>query len=307
MPSRPRRSISRPIVLASGSALLTVALGVGWALVLGENFELTRDEVPYSWLLIAGTVSFAVIVSTLTLLCVFLVREILESRRQERFIDSVTHELKSPLASIKLCLETMGRQGLPTARRESLREMMLEDVDRLNAFIDDVLEASRLSLGRRPWQIADVALSELAVHCAARVTRRHKLPSDAIELHVADGLTVRTDATALEVVVRNLLDNAVKYSESPVRVHLRADAEPDGRVRLEVRDQGIGMAPKYLRRVFDRFFRVPHENVRERKGTGLGLFVVAALVRDLGGSIEARSEGPGLGSEFRVLLPAAAA
>ena len=307
MPSRPSRSISRPIVLASGAALLTVALGIGWFFVLGENLQLTRDEVPYSWLLIAGTISFAVIVSTLTLLCVFLVREILESRRQERFIDSVTHELKSPLASIKLCLETMGREGVPATRRESLRGMMLDDVDRLNAFIDDVLEASRLSLGRRPWQVGDVVISELADLCAQRVVRRHKLPIEAIELHVADGLTVRTDATALEVVIRNLLDNAVKYSESPVRVHLRADANPDGRVRLEVRDEGIGMAPKYQRRVFDRFFRVPHESVRQRKGTGLGLFVVAALVRDLGGSIEAKSEGLGLGSEFRVLLPAAAA
>ena len=217
----------------------------------------------------------------------------------------MTHELKSPLASIKLCLETMGREGLPISRRDSLREMMLEDVDRLNAFIDDVLEASRLSLGRRPWQVADVAISDLVDRCAERVVRRHKLPAGSIEVHVADGLTVRTDATALEVVVRNLLDNAVKYSEAPVRVHLRADADSDGSVRLAVRDDGIGMAPKYLRRVFDRFFRVPHESVRERKGTGLGLFVVAALVRDLGGSIEAKSDGPGHGSEFRLLLPAA--
>ena len=118
MQPRASRSISRPIVLAAGAGLLTVALGVGWAFVLSENFKLTRDEVPYSWLLIAGTISFAVIVTTLTLLCLFLVREILESRRQERFIDSVTHELKSPLASIKLCLETMGREGLPDGRRE---------------------------------------------------------------------------------------------------------------------------------------------------------------------------------------------
>jgi signal transduction histidine kinase len=291
-------------VLAAGAGLLTIALGVGWTLVLGENLLLTRDEVPYSWLLVAGTASFLVIITTLTLLCVFLVREILESRRQERFIDSVTHELKSPLASIKLCLETLGRTGLEGDRRESLRGMMLDDVDRLNTFIDDVLEASRLSLGRRPWQIADVSIAELVDRCAERVKRRHRLPADSIELHVADGLTVRTDPTALEVVIRNLLDNAVKYSEAPVRVHLRADSDSVGRIRLAVRDEGIGMSAKYLRRVFDRFFRVPSETVRERKGTGLGLFVVAVLVRDLGGSIEARSDGPGLGCEFRVLLPA---
>ncbi len=305
VPSRPRRSISRPIVIAASAGLLTVALGVGWALVLGDNVHVTRDDVPYAGLLFAGIASFLVIVTSLTLLCVFLVREILESRRQERFIDSVTHELKSPLASIKLCLETFGREGLPETRRSALRDMMLDDVDRLNAFIDDILEASRLSLGRRPWQISDVQISDLVGRCAQRVVRRHKLSPEAIELEVAAELTMRTDATALEVVIRNLLDNAVKYSEAPVRVRLEATIDGEGRVHLAVRDEGIGMAPKHLGRVFDRFFRVPAESVEERKGTGLGLFVVAALVRELGGRIEARSEGLGKGSEFQVSLPAA--
>ena len=106
---RTRRSISRPIVLAASAAALTIALGIGWAVVLDENLTLTRKTVPYSWLLVAGMASFLMIVSVVTLLCTFLVREILESRRQERFIDSVTHELKSPLASLKLCLETVMR------------------------------------------------------------------------------------------------------------------------------------------------------------------------------------------------------
>jgi signal transduction histidine kinase len=301
---RSTRSISRPIVIAGGAAALTVALGIGWTFVLGENLSLTRDAVPYSWLLGAGMASFVVIVSALAILCVFLVREILESRRQERFIDSVTHELKSPLASIKLCLETLGREGLPAERKDGLREMMLEDVERLSSFIDDVLEASRLSLGRRPWQIADVAVLDLAARCADRVIRRHKLGPEAIALDVPAGLSVRTDPTALEAVLGNLLDNAVKYSDDPVVVRLSAAEDPGGGVLLAVSDQGIGLPAKYVGRVFERFFRVPTEAVRTRKGTGLGLFVVASLVRELGGRIEARSDGPGAGAEFRVTLPA---
>ena len=300
---RAPRSIAPPIVLASFTVALSIALLVGWTLLVVRNLSVTREVTPNTWLLFAGFFAFVVIMTVLALLCVFLVREILEARRQDRFVDSVTHELRSPLASLKLCLETQAREGLSEDRRDALRQMMLADVDRLSAFIDDVLEASRIAHGRRTHEVADVPLGDLAARCALSVTRRHGVPKGSIQLDVPPELHVRTDRTALEVVLRNLMDNAVKYSGEPVHVHVVAEAVGAGAVRVEVRDNGIGIPSKYLDRVFDRFFRVPSEAVRVRRGTGLGLFVVSALVRDLGARIEAHSEGADRGAMFEVHFP----
>ena len=125
MPRSLNRSISFPIVLSSIAVFLTVALLIGWILVLSENRSLTQAIWSNNWLLAGGIVSLALILCVLVMFSVSLVHEILESRRQQMFIDSVTHELKSPLASIKLCLETLDRPGLNSAQRDDLRRMML--------------------------------------------------------------------------------------------------------------------------------------------------------------------------------------
>jgi signal transduction histidine kinase len=241
--------------------------------------------------------------TVLVMFAVFLGREILEVRRQDSFIDSVTHELKSPLASIKLGLQTMARPQLDPSKREVLRAMMLGDVDRLSSFIDDVLQASRLAHDRITMQREPVRLRSVVESCAESVGSRHRLDEGAIVNDVDPALMVYSDPAALEVVVRNLIDNAVKYSDE-VLVRVSAERRDDGALRLEVRDRGIGIARKELKRVFHRFYRVSSESVRTRRGTGLGLFVVSTLVRNLGGRVEARSEGPGRGTTMRVSLPA---
>ena len=218
----------------------------------------------------------------------------------------MTHELKSPLASLQLCLETLGREGLEGADREHLRGMMLEDVDRLRAFIDDVLEANRLSYARPGMlNLSDVSLSELAEDCAEAVRVRQRLQPEEVLLNVDPDLVVSTDRAALEIIVKNLIDNAAKYSGRPARVEVTARREADRKVLLEVRDSGIGIDRKNLKRVFHRFYRVEDQEVRMRRGTGLGLFVVWALVKQLGGEVEALSDGRGLGTTMRVELPVA--
>ncbi len=301
-----RSSISVPITLGAVTVLLSVALLVGWSFLLGQKMQRSADIAGDVWLLVLGAASFVLIIVVLVLFVISLARGIIEVRKQDTFIDSVTHELKSPLASLQLCLETLEREGLDGADREHLREMMLDDVDRLRAFIDDVLEANRLSYARPGMlNLSDVPLAELVEDCAESVRLRHKLEPNELLIDVDPDLVVSTDRAALEIVVKNLIDNAAKYSGRPALVEVIARREADHKVLLEVRDNGIGIDRKNLKRVFHRFYRVEDQEVRRRRGTGLGLFVVGALVKQLGGRVEALSEGRGLGTTMRVELPVA--
>jgi signal transduction histidine kinase len=301
---RIRSSISTPITLGAITVLLSLALMVAWSFLLGQKIMRSADVAVDVWLLVLGALSFVLIITVLVLFVISLARGIVEVRKQDSFIDSVTHELKSPLASLQLCLETLGRDGLETDAREQLRTMMLEDVDRLRAFIDDVLEANRLSYARAGMlNLSDVSLADLAGDCAEAVRVRYKLLPQEITIDIEPGLVVSTDRAALGLVVKNLIDNAAKYSGRPAHVEVRARRDTEDKVLIEVSDRGIGIDKKNQKRVFHRFYRVEDQEVRERRGTGLGLFVVWALVKQLGGKVQASSEGRGQGTTMRVELP----
>jgi len=299
------RSISTPIILGAVSIPLSLALLVGWTILLASNLTESEDSTLDVWLLVAGTVSFVVVVTILLLMSYYLAREILEVRRQDTFIDSVTHELKSPLASLKLCLETMGRPDLPDGKRAELHDMMLGDVERLTAFIDDVLQSTRLASGGSVGiNLSDVGLYELVERVATSSSKRHARPEGVVSIEVPEDMVVVTDEAALEIVLKNLVDNAFKYSAKNASVVVHAARDERGRAILEVHDTGMGIERRHLKRVFNRFFRVQKLAVRQRRGTGLGLFVVSALVRNLGGRVEAESEGEGKGTTMRITLPA---
>lgn len=300
--SSPRRSVSLPIVLSSTAVGLSIFMLVAWILVLIRNRAVTKEVVGNTWLMVAGVVSFGAIMTVLVLFTVFLVREIREVRLQDSFIDSVTHELKSPLASMKLCLETLARPGLPPDKRDELQAMMVEDVDRLTSLIDSVLAASRVTMGKQPKGVARVEVARVVDAVVSRVAARRHIGEDCIELDVPAGLSFVSDPEIFDTVLLNLIDNAVKYSGDEPRVRVRAWSSAQ-RVHVEVSDDGIGIAEADLRRVFQRFYRAPEEAVRERHGTGLGLFIVSALVRRLGGRVEAHSEGRGKGTTMHVWLP----
>jgi signal transduction histidine kinase len=277
---------------------LSVALLVGWILVIVQDLYL-------AWLLALGSASFVVIITVLVLFSVFLVREIRMVNRQTGFVDSVTHELKSPLASLKLCLETLEREELAPQQRAQLHEMMIEDVERLSIFIEDVIEASRLPDHREGFALDRVVLSELVESCADGIVRHYKQEPKTIQMRIPRDLVLVTDKTALETVLKNVLDNAVKYSlglEHPVYVTVEATLAPR-HVNITVRDQGVGIPRQHRKRIFERFFRVPHESVRTRRGTGLGLFVVSSLVRVLGGKVQVESDGLGEGTLVHIRVP----
>lgn len=296
-------SISLPIILGVVTVGLCIAMLVGWIVVILQNSALTREVTQNTWLMIAGVVSLGVIIAVLVSFSVFLTRETLEIRRQDTFIDSVTHELKSPLASLKLCLETLARPALVEAQKEELRRMMLDDVERLTVFIDDILDASRVTHGRQSLSLSDVHLAAMIEHCADTIRKRFRLDASAIAISGAADVHVVTDRTALETILKNLLDNAVKYSGEHVDVRVEVTQLPRGMLQVDVIDHGIGIPHDHLRRVFQRFYRVPTEDVRSRRGTGLGLFVVSALARAMGGRVEVHSAGVGKGTRLRVVIP----
>jgi signal transduction histidine kinase len=303
MPRSLNRSISVPIVLSSITVLMTLALLIGWILVIRENLPLTHPFTGNRWLLAWGIVSFVLVMSVLVLFSVSLVREILESRRQQMFIDSVTHELKSPLASIKLCLDTIARPGVSVAQQTQLREMMSSDVERLTVFVDDILQASRIAHGRRSqtWTIVDVA--QLLRQAVESIRMRHGLETDAFSLTAPTSLEIFSDPTALEIIIKNILDNAVKYSGGTPQIKVDMQQTGTDLLAIVVRDQGIGIERTQLKRIFKRFHRAPDPAVNERSGSGLGLYVAHRLLSNLGGRIRAESEGPGKGTTIRVRLP----
>jgi signal transduction histidine kinase len=301
--ARSQRSISTPIVLGSVTVALSIALLVGWIVLIVRSPSFSHAVGANVTLMVGGIVSIGTIITVLVLFSIFLVREITEVRKQYSFIDSVTHELKSPLASIKLCLETLGRAEITAPQREQLRGMMLLDVERLTLFIDDILEASRLTHGRRSYSLEDVNLRTVVNATADAVRMRHRLPEGSLRVDVPEGLDIISDRTVIETVLKNLLENAAKYSPSPAQIEVSAKELDEQTVQLRVVDKGIGIPKVHLRRIFERFYRVPSEAVYSKQGTGIGLFIVSALVRAIGGSIEARSDGPGAGTTMLVFLP----
>jgi signal transduction histidine kinase len=295
-----------PLGLAGVAVSLSIALLVGWTLLWVRELLRADDITQSIWLLSAGSVSFLVIMSVLVLFTISLMHEAAEVRKQDNFIDSVTHELKSPLASLRLSAETLGRDGISVEQSKMLRQMMVDDIDRLALFIDGILDASRLQQGRHESQPpSDIILREFVERCVGAVVDRHRIDAACIRVDADAALSLTVDKTALETILKNLIDNAIKYSTDRPLVEVRAASEGGDIIRIEVQDQGIGICKADQGKVFDRFYRAPDEAVRARRGTGLGLHVVWMLVKNLGGRVTVTSEGAGRGTTVAVILPKA--
>jgi signal transduction histidine kinase len=301
-----RRSIGLPLALGITLSVIALLLGVGWQLiVVGDLGPVTAGLSRTHWLLIIlGSVFFVLIIVGLLLLCGWLVREIRFNQRQQAFLDAVTHEMKTPIAALKLYLETLDRHDPAPERRRAFLSRMGEDVERLERTVTQVLAAARSDapVEQRPGTPLD--LTELLRQAIDETARRHTLPPEAIRMERKRPLTALGDEAELGMVFRNLLENAVKYSEASVEVRVRLEETSAGQVAVEVEDRGIGIERQELRKIFDRFYRTGRD-VQRQAGLGLGLFIVRTLVRRNGGRVDAWSQGQGEGSRFRVVLRAA--
>lgn len=300
----PRRSIGLPLALGIVLAVVTAVLAVGWQVLLfGDWRPMTRGLTALHWLLIVlGSLFFVLVIAGLVWLCAWLVREMRLNQRQQAFLDAVTHEMKTPLASLRLYLETLARHDPAPERRRAFLERMKEDVGRLDHTVGQVLAATRAEVRRRaPAEPLD--LGSLLHSCVEELRGRHGLGEGVVRLLPGPTAIVRGSRAELQVVFRNLLENAVRYSDGTIDVRVSIQRLGGRGVRVEIADRGIGIERRELRRIFQRFYQASRDVQRQAQGLGLGLFVVRQLVRRQGGSVQARSEGPGRGSLFSVTLP----
>jgi len=297
-----RKSIAFFIVLGAGLVGGAVALNVGWVIVSWRQ----------AGLMLVGILVFPLIITGVVLNTIFLVREIRRNEQHEAFINAVTHELKTPVASMKLYLQTLQNRAVDDAKRQDFYRIMLEDSDRLLGTIEQVLRAGQHGARSRLASQLPVDLAAVAEECVALARTRHHLPANALTFcELATNGTrpqVLGDEDELKAVVSNLVDNAIKYSGPEVRVavELELDGGTPAKAVLRVRDQGVGISETELKRIFKRFYRIPGAMATRVKGTGLGLFIVRSVVARHGGKVFAESGGAGHGSTFTVKLPVVA-
>jgi two-component system sensor histidine kinase SenX3 len=294
--ARRRKSIAFFITLGACLVALAVALNVGWII-------LNWREVA---LLVFGIIFFVVLIFGVVLNTTFLIREIRRNEQHDAFIKAVTHELKTPIASIRLYLETLKTREVDEAQRREFYNIMLADSDRLLLTVEQVLRAGRTGLKRRRITKSVIDISEMVQECLELTRVRYGLNETALiysESPDARTAKVSGDIDELRAAFSNLLDNAVKYSDKDVRVSVSVSALDDKRVAVRVADEGIGIPSAQLKRIFKRFYRVPGRFMARVKGTGLGLFIVHSVVTKHGGRVFAESPGLGHGSTFTVHLP----
>ena len=305
----PRRSLGWPILLGVVLIGSILTLGVGWVLVsiaaaLGSTER--NESAAFYWAVLGvGVALLVVVLAGVIVYLALTIKAIALSQRQSNFIDSVTHELKSPLASLKLSLQTLGRRPLPPEQQADFHRIMLHDVERLDGLIDHLLDAAK-TLQRRPRAADATAVEPVLRQVRDAVAQRYGVPADAVTLACTPpGLRAVARDADLEIVFRNLIDNAVKYSLPAPRVEVTAQPAAKGRLTVTVSDHGPGIPVSRRHDVFRRFVRLGSELERSTPGTGLGLFLVRSLVRQMRGRVTVQGRLPPPGTVFVVDLPSA--
>jgi signal transduction histidine kinase len=288
-----KKSIAFFISLGAGLILVSLTLYLGWV------FLDWRRGI----LLFLGIILLAFILSGVVLNTIFLVREIRRNAQHDAFINAVTHELKTPVASIRLYLQTLQTHAVDEKRREEFYAIMLQDSDRLMATIEQVLRTGRLGISGAKLNRVPLDLNEVIRECLESSAKLHRVPLETLEFTPCGPVTVHGDRDEIGSALSNLVDNAVKYSGKSLRITVRTETLEDKYVNVRVRDQGPGIEKTELKRIFGRFYRVPGQLAAKVKGTGLGLFIVRSVAKRHGGRAWAESEGPGRGSTFVLQLP----
>jgi two-component system, OmpR family, sensor histidine kinase SenX3 len=303
-----RRKIIFFVVLGICLVVLAVALNVSWIILHWRQ----------GLLLFVGVLFFAAIILGLILNTGFLVREIRLNEQHDSFINAVTHELKTPITSIRLYLETLQRRDVDETQRQHFYKLMLDDTDRLRGTVDQVLKAGEVRFRRTAARNAvEVDFPVIVGECMELARTRHHLQPAALHWQDAAAqngngtgaaIKVHGDADELRTAIANILDNAIKYSGADVDVSVGIDTSDPQRVVLRVRDRGVGIPAGELKRIFKRFYRVPRSRSSSHaKGTGLGLFIVRAIARAHGGKVFAESAGEARGTTVTLELPRSAA
>jgi signal transduction histidine kinase len=295
-----RKTIAFFVALGICLVALAVALNVGWII--------------FNWragiFFFFGVLFFVAIILGLILNTIYLVREIRRNEQHDSFINAVTHELKTPIASIRLYLETLQHREVEAQQRLQFYRLMLDDTDRLLGTVEQVLKAGEVGVNRDVLHSVDVDFAAVARECVELARSRHHLEPESLQYTQPESsaaTTVQGDPDELHTAVTNILDNAIKYSGKDVKVSVELAVPDEKRVVLRISDRGLGIPPQQLKRIFKRFYRVPGRPYSRVKGTGLGLFIVRAIARAHGGKVFAESGGEGRGTTVIFELPRAVA
>jgi signal transduction histidine kinase len=292
-----------PITLAIVMIVLLVVLTVGWVLLAVFGALKDADLSAVYWALLSiGTTFILLLLVGVVLYLILSIKAINLTRRQSNFIDSVTHELKSPLASMKLYLQTLSRHQVSQQMQADFHRFMLEDLERLDHLINQMLDAGRLDADRPKEEVEDVELAPLLSDCAAAVCMRYRVPADTVRLDLQP-CVVPGRRLDLDIIFRNLIDNAVKYAGAEPRVEVGLRPGAAGQIVAHIADNGRGIPHHLRRKIFGRFVRLGLELEREKPGTGLGLYIVRTLVHRHRGRIRVRDPEQGPGTVFEVQLP----
>lgn len=308
---KPMRRFFHPVMALVGIQLVWVVVVVLWVTwFVGKHRELKELAARYrpdllsqigGWFaLVQGLLLLAIILAGVYTLFLFWRRQSRLYQQQREFITQLTHELKSPLASIQLHLETISLRQLPQDRLQAFVQTMLEDTQRLHSQIDNLLLMARIEQRRRPTERREIDLSVFIQEYLDR--EQHRLPPGTqLEVSLTPGLWVAVEPEKLGTVLRNLLENAVLYSPGTPEIEIRLSQE--GRQAcLSIRDHGRGLEPTQLTKIFRIFYRVEQQDERVR-GTGLGLYIVQSVIKDAGGTVRADSAGLGTGCTITLQLP----
>jgi two-component system, OmpR family, sensor histidine kinase SenX3 len=289
-----RRSIALFIALGAGLILVTLLLYVGWVLLNWRT----------GLLLVLGVFLLTMIIGGVILNTIFLVREIRRNEQHDAFINAVTHELKTPVASIRLYLETLQTRAVDEDKRRDFYRIMLEDSERLLATIEQILRTGRIGASSRRLNLSRVEMRSLVESCVARARTLHGISDGGLYYEPGDPVTFIADEEEVRAAVSNLIDNAIKYSGTSVSVAVEVE-RAGNRVAVRVRDRGAGIPKSELKHIFKRFYRIPGPLASRVKGTGLGLYIVRSVAKRHHGRAWAESDGPGQGSTFVLEFPVA--
>lgn len=290
-----RGRLRLPITLSVVLMILNVALMVFWIILAAQI---------YWWsALTIGTVVFVLILVGLSLYLVLTIKEVRLNQRQSDFIDSVTHELKTPIASLRLYLETLQLRTLSDEQRGEFYVTMKSELERLDHLISQLLEVKRLDALGMQSDPEDILLEPLIRHCAKLECNRRQLDIDQVCEFDFEPALVHTRRILLEMIFRNVIDNAIKYGGAEPKVQIQVRVSSSGRVITRVMDNGEGVDPEIRKDIFKIFYRGESELERRKTGTGLGLYIVRTLVHLLGGKVTVHDRLDQPGSVFAIDLP----
>jgi two-component system sensor histidine kinase SenX3 len=290
-----KKSIAFFIGLGVGLTVVIILLYVGWVLLGWRSGILQFLGIVLLALIIAG-----VVVNT-----TFFVREIRRNEQHDAFINAVTHELKTPVASIRLYVETLKTRAVDESKRNEFYGIILSDSDRLLGTIEQILRTGRVGASSRKPHLAPMQLDELVTECVTRARILHRIPPEALQYEPGPPLPILGDYDEVHAAVSNLIDNAVKYSGSEMGIEVEAYEGTGRYAEVRVKDRGAGIPGTELKRIFKRFYRIHSAGATRIKGTGLGLYIVRSVAKRHGGRAWAESGGPGQGSTFILQFPIA--